>query len=202
LILRGFSLEKFESERSAIDGVEAARHFVSCRPYTDDEEEIADDICAASVVIMPSMQEGYGLVALEAIAAGIPIVISAESGIAEFLLSKVVPSIDAIVQKCVVDVIGEDEKVAEAWAGRIAEIFLDQESAFTEAATLRSALQPVLTWERAARRLSTEIEGLLAKASQQPSTVSNHELSMVASSFATLASQAPQHEGKEPLVTQ
>ena len=37
---------------------------------------------------------------------------------------------------------------------------------------------------------------------EQRSTVSNHEAPIVATSFETLAAQAPQDEGKEPLLTQ
>jgi hypothetical protein len=47
------------------------------------------------------------------------------------------------------------------WSERIAYIFNNPEVAFDEAARLRSALLPVLTWELAARGLSIEIEAVL-----------------------------------------
>ena len=161
LILRGFTPEAFEAELNAIEGYKAAEEFVHCRPYTQDEDDIASDICAASVVIMPSMQEGFGLTALEAIAAGIPAVITAESGIGEFLLSSGVEGVNTMAEKYIADVIGDTNEVAEKWAKRIADIFLDQEAAFADAAFLRKALVPVLTWERAARDLSAEMEKLI-----------------------------------------
>lgn len=161
LILRGFTPEAFEAELNAIEGYKAAEEFVHCRPYTHDEDDIASDICAASVVIMPSMQEGFGLTALEAIAAGIPTVMTAESGIGEFLLSSGVVGVNALAEKYIADVIGDTNDVAEKWAKRIADIFLDQDAAFSDAASLRKALLPVLTWDRAARDLSTEMEKLL-----------------------------------------
>lgn len=161
LVLRGFTPEDFEAELNAIDGFKAAQEFVHCRPYSQDEEDIASDICAASVVIMPSMKEGFGLTALEAIAAGIPTIISAESGIGEFLLAGSVAGVSDVAAKCIADVIGDTNEIAENWTQRIAEIYLNQEAAFADAAKLREALLPVLTWERAARDLSTEIEKLL-----------------------------------------
>jgi glycosyltransferase involved in cell wall biosynthesis len=161
LILRGFTQDTFESEMGAIDGMEAAKEFVTCRPYTPDEEDIAGDICAASVVIMPSKQEGFGLTALEAIAAGIPIAVTAESGLGEYLLTTKIAAVDAIAQKCVLDVIGEANDINKKWAERIAYIFNNTEAAFEEAANLKNALMPVLTWELAARGLSIEIEAIL-----------------------------------------
>lgn len=144
--------------------MEAAKEFVSCRPYTAEEDDIASDICAASVVIMPSKHEGFGLTALEAIAAGIPIVITSESGLGEFLLNKELPTIDAIAARCVADVIGPVDEITSNWSNRVAEIFNNPKSAFDDAAKLRSVLLPVLTWERAARSFSKEIE-VLFKAS-------------------------------------
>ena len=164
LILRGFTQDAFEAQLDAIDGMEAAKEFVSCRPYTAEEDDIASDICAASVVIMPSKHEGFGLTALEAIAAGIPIVITSESGLGEFLLNKELPTIDAIAARCVADVIGPVDEITSNWSNRVAEIFNNPKSAFDDAAKLRSVLLPVLTWERAARSFSKEIE-VLFKAS-------------------------------------
>lgn len=58
---------------------------VILRPFSVDEEEIAREIRTAAVVLMPSREEGFGLVGLEAIAAGVPVLISSRSGLAEYL---------------------------------------------------------------------------------------------------------------------
>jgi tetratricopeptide (TPR) repeat protein/glycosyltransferase involved in cell wall biosynthesis len=50
-------------------------------PYTQDRQELYDDLRAASVALMPSWHEGFGLVAWEAIAAGVPLIISESSGV-------------------------------------------------------------------------------------------------------------------------
>jgi hypothetical protein len=60
----------------------------------------------------------------------------------------------------VLDVIGEADNIVKVWSDRIAYIFNNLEAAFDEAARLRRALLPALTWERAARDLSVEIEAI------------------------------------------
>jgi glycosyltransferase involved in cell wall biosynthesis len=49
-------------------------------PFTRDRNELFDDLRAASVAMMPSWHEGFGLVAWEAIAAGVPLIMSKKSG--------------------------------------------------------------------------------------------------------------------------
>lgn len=165
LILRGFTEDKFESEVAAIDGIDGAHEYVSYRPYTADEDHIAGDICSASVVIMPSKMEGFGLTALEAIAAGIPTIMTSESGLGELLIRQKIAAINSFVENGIADVIGDANAVAKDWADRIADMLLNIDKAFENAAKLRSALMPILTWERAARTLSMEIEALLSEQS-------------------------------------
>ncbi|MDO9230452.1 MAG: tetratricopeptide repeat protein [Syntrophales bacterium] len=54
-------------------------------PYTQDRETLYNDLKGASVALMPSWHEGFGLVAWEAIAAGVPLIISKNSGVYRFL---------------------------------------------------------------------------------------------------------------------
>lgn len=54
-------------------------------PYTTDREELGRSISAASVAMMLSFHEGFGLVGYEAIAAGVPLIISRNTGLYMFL---------------------------------------------------------------------------------------------------------------------
>jgi len=54
-------------------------------PYTHDREMLYADMSGASVAMMPSWHEGFGLVAWEAIAAGVPLIISENSGVYRLL---------------------------------------------------------------------------------------------------------------------
>jgi len=57
-------------------------------PYTTDRQLLFDDLKASSVAAMPSWHEGFGLVAWEAIAAGVPIILSKESGVYKLIKEK------------------------------------------------------------------------------------------------------------------
>jgi len=57
-------------------------------PYTQDREELYTELSAASVALMPSWHEGFGLVAWEAIAAGVPLILSKQSGVYRLLESE------------------------------------------------------------------------------------------------------------------
>jgi glycosyltransferase involved in cell wall biosynthesis len=164
LIMRGFTVEGVDDEIRAIDGYRAAEPYVTCRPYTQIEDEIAEDICGSSVILMPSKSEGFGLSALEAIAAGIPALISAESGLAQLLLQeRFTPVVAGIAKEWVVDVAGADpEAVTADWAARIEQIISDPTVAFDQARRLKADLSSVLSWENAAKKFSVQIEELLA----------------------------------------
>jgi len=115
------------------------------------------------VIIMPSKREGFGLVAMEGIAAGIPVLVTAESGIAEMLLeSEIATAIgQAVAEGCVADVDGDAEKIRKNWATRVHVVFSDPAKAFSLAEQIRLALRPLLSWERAAAQFSADIETIL-----------------------------------------
>ena len=50
-----------------------------------DREQLAKQFCQADLVIMPSRTEGFGLAALEALSAGLPVLVSDNSGIGKAL---------------------------------------------------------------------------------------------------------------------
>lgn len=54
-------------------------------PYTQNRQELYEQLSAASVALMPSWHEGFGLVAWEAIAAGVPLIVSKKSGVYRLL---------------------------------------------------------------------------------------------------------------------
>jgi glycosyltransferase involved in cell wall biosynthesis len=58
---------------------------VTLKGFTDKPEELKDDLREAHVVVMPSKTEGFGLVALEAAAMGVPVIVNRDSGYAQLL---------------------------------------------------------------------------------------------------------------------
>lgn len=54
-------------------------------PYTQDRATLYDDLCGSTVAMMPSWHEGFGLVAWEAISAGVPLILGKNSGVYRLL---------------------------------------------------------------------------------------------------------------------
>ncbi len=57
-------------------------------PYTEDRQQLYSELSKSSVALMPSWHEGFGLVAWEAIASGVPLIISKNSGVYRLLEEK------------------------------------------------------------------------------------------------------------------
>lgn len=96
LKLRGVDLEQttasepkppsLESELKAFAEKYAQRVInLHALPFTHSREELYGELRSASVALMPSWHEGFGLVAWEAIAAGVPLIISRNSGVFQLL---------------------------------------------------------------------------------------------------------------------
>lgn len=94
MLLRGVDFE--HSAGQTLEGVEQeikqyvelfAQRAVGLKllPFTQNREELFDDLRTSSVAMMPSWHEGFGLVAWEAIAAGVPLIVSKKSGVYRFL---------------------------------------------------------------------------------------------------------------------
>jgi glycosyltransferase involved in cell wall biosynthesis len=163
LVMRGFTEKGVNKEIRAIDGFKDAEAYVTCRPYTQKADEIAEDICGSSVILMPSVAEGFGLAAFEAIAAGVPAVMSSESGLGQLLLQGAIsPSVSTIADAWVADVTGPDmDAITGDWVARIENILSDPQAAFSRGQRLREELQLVLSWENASRIFSEQIGDLL-----------------------------------------
>ena len=55
------------------------------RSYEENRAELAKLFCEVDLAIMPSRTEGFGLAALEALSAGLPVLVSGNSGLGEAL---------------------------------------------------------------------------------------------------------------------
>lgn len=75
---------KLQSEVSSIAGKAIS---ITANGYITGEEELHEILATASLCIMPSVYEGFGLTGYEAIAAGVPVIISKNTGLYKFLES-------------------------------------------------------------------------------------------------------------------
>ena len=116
------------------------------RHYSADETEIRSDLREASLVLMPSRKEGFGLVGLEAIACGVPTLVSDQSGLAE-TLRHCAPQ---VADEWILPVTGEG--IAK-WTERIEFFLVGRAGAFARAAVLREQLSAKLNWRGEAAAL-------------------------------------------------
>jgi glycosyltransferase involved in cell wall biosynthesis len=111
---------------------------------------------------MPSRSEGFGLVGLEAIGLGIPVLVSRESGLAELLLREV----PEIAPDFVVPMAHDEETNYREWGVWLSSLLGDPERAIVRTAELRHALAERCTWERAAAGLIAAIRALSRSANR------------------------------------
>jgi glycosyltransferase involved in cell wall biosynthesis len=163
LILRGFTDGRFDEEFQRIGPFEDYKLFVERRPYTEDAAVVQDDLKTVSLVLMPSLSEGFGLSAFEAIAAGVPVVVSFESGLADYLLRSVAEGFlgEEVVEACLAETHGPGE-IGEIWAQKVELARSDPIAAFQRAERMRTALASRLTWPSAARAFVEAAAGIIS----------------------------------------
>ena len=119
------------------------------RRFNESREKLADLFCEVDLAIMPSRTEGFGLAALEALSAGLPVLVSGNSGFGEAL--KKVP----FASSCVVQ--SEDPK---DWANAIKAVRgKDRKLRLREAKILQGEYAEMYSWQDHCNRL---VERMLA----------------------------------------
>ena len=85
LIFVGAPEGKEEEVRERLLQCGIAKEQLIVRTFTQDRDSIKDLLCEVDLAIMPSKSEGFGLAALEALSAGLPILVGRRSGFAKAL---------------------------------------------------------------------------------------------------------------------
>lgn len=120
------------------------------RPFDGSAAQMNTDFQSSSVVLMPSRAEGFGLVGLEAIMAGVPLLLSSESGLAGLLKEKLGA---ADWQAMIVPVTNDISIDRRVWEEAIALCLRDREAAFERVAKVREALMSLCSWEQSVAAL-------------------------------------------------
>ena len=129
-----------------------SRNQLTIRGYRDNKE-MRKMFRQADVIVMPSRTEGFGLVALEAISAGVPVLVSSESGIAKALLE---------VEGGMTVVVDSDKP--EDWAGRIKQLSEQKpKDRHASAMRLRDKYGEIYSWKKECERFEQMIHGLIQK---------------------------------------
>ncbi|MDB0522692.1 glycosyltransferase [Ralstonia solanacearum] len=129
---------------------------IRVKEYSADVDAIEQDLRRASVLLMPSRREGFGLVALEALQVGTPILVSNKSGFAEFLKTKI--SSANQLQQYVVRTVDDCEESADEWCKALEFVLRDRKAAFRRTADMKELLGDH-TWETASAALLSAVFG-------------------------------------------
>lgn len=130
------------------------RHGISPNQLTfrssKDCRALANLFCEVDVAVMPSRMEGFGIPALEALSAGLPVLISGNSGLGEAL--RKVP----LGSQCVID--SEDPK---DWAREIKAVRQKSRTVrLRESKLLRDCYQETYEWEKPCKILMAKMQNL------------------------------------------
>ena len=116
-----------------------------------DREALKREFCEADLVLMPSRTEGFGLTGLEALSAGLPVIVSKNSGFGEALGS--VPSGSSFVV---------DPEDPSAWTEAIKAIWnKDRQKRLDEMKVLRDSYAKRYSWSGQCKNLIKKILSLL-----------------------------------------
>lgn len=92
MLVIGYSTDNIENEnkklKKFVSSYSAGTDAITAYPYTEDQEKLYNMLKNQSLSLMLSREEGFGLVGLESISAGVPVIISKQMGLYEFLENK------------------------------------------------------------------------------------------------------------------
>ena len=137
------------AEKLLHDGI--SHNQLIIRSFDDDREVLANLFCEMDLAIMPSRTEGFGITALEALSAGLPVLVSGNSGLGE-ALKKVTLGSQSVVDS-------EDPK---DWAKEIKRVRdKEREVRLSESRFLREKYLEKYSWEEPCKSLVIKMKNLV-----------------------------------------
>eukprot|EP00058_Branchiostoma_floridae_P021466 XP_002606956.1 hypothetical protein BRAFLDRAFT_64952 [Branchiostoma floridae] len=192
LRVRGVDKDDLQVTKTILDHCKSANLQITFLPYGT-QKDICKDMLKAHLVLMPSRAEPFGMVGLEAIAVGVPVLVSDRSGLAD-LINKFAPR----YHNCIVETYagGDVQRNVGNWARCIESVLRHCEAEFETAANLKRELLSTKYWEESERlcinactteggsspRLSDnntstqDNEGLLGSSSDEESLQENYRI--------------------------
>lgn len=113
-------------------------------------ESVRGEISAASLLMIPEATEMFGVRALDAIGAGVPILINSNLGLARVLLEYFDKKFWEFLCS------SDDEDAYETWSERIDSFFDDRDKYFSLAAELKREWQSIFSWDALANKMLQE----------------------------------------------
>jgi glycosyltransferase involved in cell wall biosynthesis len=147
LVIRGVQPEYEPALRERLEPLNVHGTIVF-RPYSPVGAELRTDYFASTTVLLPSRHEGFGLSAFEAMGVGVPVLVSARSGLGE-----TIQSVDPVAPEVLPVDDASEERLLTTWADAIAGNVLHPGEAFGRAARLHALIAARHTWSRVASQL-------------------------------------------------
>ncbi|OAJ47909.1 glycosyltransferase [Pseudomonas marginalis] len=158
LVVRGAPIGTGQDLRVRLIEFAGGKLDVEVRDYSPNLALLQQDILMSSLVLMPSRSEGFGLVALEAIAANTPVLVSDRSGLATLLKELLGKEAHSMIVETRDDLLWS----AQEWERAIEAVLIDRNAAFSRAKALRVKLNDTFDWQDAIRQLEKVWTPLLA----------------------------------------
>jgi len=117
------------------------------REFTTDADDLAGDLRTTTVLCMASREEGFGLVAFEAIVRSVPVLVPKDSGLGE-LLYALDPFDRALVEQH-----RDDDVLIASWTKHLTTVLEHPDRAFEDAARRRERVIAACEWRRSAEAL-------------------------------------------------
>jgi D-inositol-3-phosphate glycosyltransferase len=146
LVIRGVPTDEASNIKNRLESIASPHVQLILRRYSSEESALKRDLWQSRVVIMPSRHEGFGLAAYEAISAGVPVLVSQDSGLARLLKEKA-PDGERPVPREILPVRGDDDAKCNTWGDALYETLCDPVAAFSRAAHVREVLASEISWE-------------------------------------------------------
>lgn len=129
---------------------------IRVREYSPNADLLWNDLHRSTMLMMPSRAEGFGLVALEALGAGVPFLASMNSGFAELIREK----FDDKFNDFLLPVVDDQEIDAAVWSKAIGQIIEAPHQAFRRIHSLREEYSRTIRWDDGVRGLIETMEHL------------------------------------------
>lgn len=120
IVIAGKDGWKFDSINQEIEKASKELNVIRLRDVSDELRR--DLLISASLVFVPSLSEGFGLVALEAIQAGVPVIASDRGALPEIVGNTAISLDDQSAWKLAIKRLMEDDTYRQDWMNRQKEV--------------------------------------------------------------------------------
>lgn len=159
------------------------------KPFTDDQDELAQDLRGTDLVLVAALHEDFGLVATEAAGCGVPMLVGSHTGAGIFLSDarRVPPAL------ATASVVPNTSANIGLWAQRAAAVLQDLPGERQRARQLQRHLCSTYTWKGAAAALVSAVDEHRQKGAQHRGIRSAFPVRPVPGKQRRTGARPPQH---------